>query len=44
MTSMARGWLKGDQSKWSKHTLGEDEKVKTSSKAKVFVRSFVFVG
>ena len=30
--------MKGDQSKWSKRVLGEDEEVKTSLKAKVYVR------
>ena len=35
MTSKARGWLKGDQSKWSKLTLGEDERSK-NLKAKVY--------
>jgi hypothetical protein len=42
MVNKARSWMKGDQSKWSKLTLGEDEEVKTSPKAKVYARGFVF--
>ena len=34
MVSKAKGWTKGDQSKWSKLMLGEDEEVKTSPKKK----------
>lgn len=34
--------MKGDQSKWSKHTHGEDE-VETRSKENVYVRGFVFI-
>ena len=34
--------MKGDQSKWSKLTLGEDKEVKTSSKAKLYVKGFTF--
>ena len=43
MVSKAWRCMKGDQSKWSKSILGEDEEVKTSLKAKVYVRGFVFV-
>jgi len=43
MVSKAWRSMKGDQSKWSKRVLGEDEEVKTSLKAKVYARGFVFV-
>ena len=42
MVSKAWRWMKGDQSKWSKHKLGEDEEVKTRLKAKVYARCLVF--
>ena len=42
MMSKSWKWMKGDQSKWSKLTLGEDEEMETSPKAKVYVRGFVF--
>ena len=43
VVSKARRWMKGDQSILSKLTLGEKmTEVKTSPKAKVYVRGFVF--
>ena len=39
----ARTWMKHDQCKMEQsHTWREDEEVKTSPKAKVYVRGFVF--
>jgi len=38
VVSKAWGWMKGDQSDWSKLTLGEDGMMEISPKAKVYVR------
>ena len=44
VVSKVRSWTKGDQSNSCKLTLGEDDEVKTSPKAKVYVMfSFLLV-